>query len=63
MMLGSAMRRFLVKNSARPQAVAATKKPAKGEGRAVVIRPIDWPIQATANSRIARMPTKMSLKR
>jgi hypothetical protein len=59
---GSAMRRLAVKNSARPQAVAATAA-APGR-RAVAIdrsgrRLADlWPIQPTANSRIARRSTR-----
>ena len=66
---GSAIRRLAVKKSARPQAVAATNK-RREEGRAVVARstrptawPMLWPIQPTANNRIAAaIDTKISLK-
>ena len=62
------MRRLAVKNSARPQAVAATNS-GRERRRAVasIVRPsdwpIDWPMKPTANSRIAAaIETKMSLK-
>ena len=53
-MLGSAMRRWRVKYSARPQAVAATNRPMKGEGPSPsMCGGMAWPIQPTAKSRIA----------
>ena len=63
-MLGRAIRRFFVKNSARPQAAPATRRPETGEGPSKSTRgPIDWPIQAKEKSRIAAaIETKMSLK-
>ena len=64
---GSAIRRRAVKNSASPHAVAATSAAPSGEGPAMSTVqcsawPIAWPIQPTANSRMAAaIVTKISL--